>query len=185
MRIAVLYRSKSGYTERYARWISERLAADLLRVGDIRREDLAPYGLVIYGAGLYAAGINGLKTLLRQLEAYPEKQLVVFAVGVTPARPEVVPEVIAKNLPKPLQDKVPLFYLRGGFNAGRLTAVDRLLMAVLKLKLRLKPRLGPDERGMLAACERPVDFTGAGQLTEIIACVETLTGAGGQAPDRA
>jgi len=176
MRIAVLYRSKSGYTERYARWISEQLSADLLRVDDIRSTNLAPYGLIIYGAGLYAAGIHGLKALLRQMESTPEKRLMVFAVGVTPARPEVVPELIAKNLPSPLQGKIPLFYLRGGFNADRLTAVDRFLMAVLKLKLRMKPRLSPDERGMLAACEKPVDFSSPNQLTELIACAEALTG---------
>lgn len=174
MRIAVLYRSKNGYTERYARWLSERLSADLLRADEIRPSELAPYQLLLYGGGLYATGINGLKALLSQLGESAAGRLIVFAVGVTPARPEVTLELKTKNLPHTLQEAVPLFYLRGGFDRDRLKGMDRLLIALLRVRLMLKTSLSPDERGMLAACRQAVSFSDIRNTDPIVDCVNAI-----------
>ena len=54
---------------------------------------------------------------------------------------------------------IQFFYLRGGFNYHRLALVDKVLMNFLKMKLNRKKELTPDERGMLAAFDHPIDFT--------------------------
>ncbi len=51
--------------------------------------------------------------------------------------------------------------MRGGFDYNRLNRIDRFAMRLLHLKLKwtpVKKRTG-DARGMLAAYEKPVDFT--------------------------
>ena len=38
--IAVIYASHYGFTEAYARWLAQELAADLLEAGKVKSEDL-------------------------------------------------------------------------------------------------------------------------------------------------
>ena len=58
MKIAVIYASKYGSTETYARWIAEELDAGLYLVKAVSAEMLQDYDAVIYGGGLYAGGVD-------------------------------------------------------------------------------------------------------------------------------
>lgn len=60
MQIIVIYKSKSGYTETYAKWISEDLNCDLKAADDITIEELEKYDVIIYVGGLYVVGIGRL-----------------------------------------------------------------------------------------------------------------------------
>ena len=59
-KILVLYKSKTGFSERYARWIAEDLQCDLANLAEFKKDSLLQYGLIIYGAGVYAGQINGI-----------------------------------------------------------------------------------------------------------------------------
>lgn len=97
---------------------------------------------------------------------------IVFATGATPSRADVPAEVINANFTPEERERIHFFYLRGGFDYSRLGLVDKLLMNLLRLKLARKKERTPDERGMLAAYSRPVDFTKREHIREIIACAE-------------
>lgn len=45
-KIAVVYRSKSGYTEKYAKWIAKAAGGDLLKGKKTRVEDLMNYDTI-------------------------------------------------------------------------------------------------------------------------------------------
>jgi hypothetical protein len=47
-------------------------------------------------------------------------------------------------------------------------------MNLLKLKLARKKEKTPDERGMLAAYSRPVDFTKRDRIRDLVACAAGL-----------
>ena len=55
-KVAVVYRSKSGYTEKYAKWIAKAVGADLLKGEKTKVDDLLNYETIVYGGGLYAVG---------------------------------------------------------------------------------------------------------------------------------
>ena len=61
MKILVSYKSKTGFTKRYAEWISEELEADLTDVKDIK--DVSEYDLVIYGGWILGGLINGFNDI--------------------------------------------------------------------------------------------------------------------------
>ena len=88
-KVAVVYRSKSGYTEKYAKWIAKAVGADLLRGEKTRIEDLMDYDTVVYGGGLYAVGINGLKLITDNYDKLKNKKLIVFGLGASPVRPAI------------------------------------------------------------------------------------------------
>lgn len=167
-KIAVVYRSKSGFTEKYAKWLNDSIGGDLLKGKETNIEDLLSYDVIIYGGGLYAGGINGLKLIKRNYERLRDKKLIVFGVGATPVRPEIYEEVKNRNLTKEQQDRVAFFLLRGGYDNNKLTFVDKILMQCMKIYLKSKKELNADERGMLNSYTHPVDFTDKKHIEPII-----------------
>ena len=58
-RTAVVYTSKYGATEKYARWIGEELDCPVFRLDDFSKAQLGRYDNIIYGGGVQAGGIKG------------------------------------------------------------------------------------------------------------------------------
>lgn len=172
----VVYRSLSGFTKKYAGWIAGELGAPCVELGDFRRQAVADGDVVVFGGSLHAVGINGYRKFSRLLAGRKLKRLVVFAVGASPAR-EGVEEIIRReNFSAEEALDIRLFYLRGGFDYGKLDWYNRLLMKLLKAKLRLRKRRGPDEEGMLKAYDRPLDVTKKENVAELVAYVKSLGG---------
>ncbi len=171
MKSVVIYRSKTGFAQKYAEWIAEELSADIFEGSKVTAHMLTDYDVVIYGGGLYAVGINGVKLITKNIDLLKGKKVVVFATGASPSREEVIREVRDKNFTDEQQKYIKFFYLRGGFDYTKLKPVDKILMTLLKWNLKKKKELTPDERGMLAAYDIPVDFTRKDNIREIITYV--------------
>ncbi|MBV1757539.1 MAG: flavodoxin domain-containing protein [Dethiosulfatibacter sp.] len=174
MKAAVIYKSKSGYTKNYAEWISEALGAKLLQGSEAKPENLKEFDTLIFGGGLYASGINGIKTIKESINLYPSKNIIVYTTGASPGRKEELDSVIKKNFTEQEQEATKFFYLRGGFDYSKCSAIDKILMKILEFKLKNKKNLAPDERGMLHAYKTPMDFTKEENAKELIDYVKSL-----------
>ena len=174
MKTVVVYKSKTGYVKNYADWIGQALNADVIELDDLNTDDLMSYDTIIYGGGLYAVGINGLDKILKTFDDLQYKNIILYMTGASPGRPEVLEEVINKNLNAEQKKYIKAFYLRGGFEYERLGFVDKRLMDLLKMKLKKKKELTPDEQGMLHAYDSPVDFTRKENLRELLDYVGAL-----------
>lgn len=172
MKVIVIYKSKTGYTKRCARWIAEELGADLFELSQVQASNLKEYTTVIFGGGLYAVGINGINFIKQNLELLQGKKVAVFATGATPYREETTKEIRDSNFTPEQQKQIQFFYMRGGFDYSRLNFIDKILMQLLKLKLKTKKNLTADERGMLAAYSKPVDFTRKQNIDQLITYIE-------------
>lgn len=155
----VVYRSRTGFTKNYANWLAEALHCDLLQGEKTKVEDLLKYDTILYGGGLYASGMNGVKLITKNYELLKDKEIVIFAVGATPVRSATTEEIKKMNLPGEFYDKIPFYYLRGGFDYSRLSLFHKILMTLLKIKLKSIKNPDADEKGMLASYSHPVDFT--------------------------
>ncbi len=176
MNTLVIYSSKSGYVENYAKWIKEELNCDICSTKEASLEVMQSYDTIIYGGGLYAVGINGIQIIKDNLSALSNKNIVVFMSGASPYREGIIDEVMDSNFTKDERINVRAFYLRGGFDYNRLGFVDKLLMNLLKAKIKFKKeaKRTPDERGMLAAYEMPMDFTSKEKIEPILSYVRNL-----------
>ena len=165
----VLYQTTSGYTKKYAQWISEALAADLSESKDFNASKLTDYDLIIFGGSLHAVGISGVKVIKENLPQLTGKKLVVFAVGASPPRKNIPQEVINKNFTAEQQKNIRFFYLRGGFDYSKLDLPNKFLMTLMRVRLLLKKKekRTSDDIGMLAAFSKPIDCT----RKENIACI--------------
>ncbi len=164
----VVYRSKTGFTKNYAQWIAEELKCDLLEGEKTSVKDLMKYDTIIYGAGLYACGISGIKLITNHYEALKDKELLVFAVGASPVRPETTEFLRVSNFTGEQLERIHFYYLRGGFDYFRLSRLYRFLMTLKKLQLKLRKNPDSDTKGMLASYEHPLDFTKKNNVEPII-----------------
>lgn len=172
MESIVIYKSKSGFSKKYAKWIAEEINADIFEASKVNVNMFKKYDNIIYGAGLYAVGINGIKFIKDNLEILKDKRIIIFATGASSWKKEVVEEVLNKNFSIQQQKSLKFFYLRGGFDYNKLTLFNKFLMQLLKMKLKKKTNLTADDKGMLAAYSHPMDFTNKKNISEIITYIK-------------
>lgn len=175
MRTLVIYKSNTGFVKKYAEWISQELSADMIEVSMVNPSMLSLYDTIIYGGSLHAVGIIGINFLKKNLDKLREKKVIVFATGATPYREETIKEVCDKNFTLEEQEYINFFYLRGGFDFSKLKLLDKFLMTILWIKIKMKKQseLTPDEKGMLASYNKPADFTKKEYIKRLVDCVNS------------
>jgi len=167
----VIYKSLSGFTKKYAQWIAEELHADLYDSKDFDPAKLADYQVIVYGGSLHAVGISGVSIIKNNLPKLSGKKIVVFAVGASPPRENVLDEVKNKNFTAEQQQTIKFFYLRGGFDYDQLDLPNKVLMSLMKLKIQMKKKSSrsSDEIGLLAAYQKPMDCTRKENIKPLLA----------------
>lgn len=175
MKTLVLYKSKSGFTKKYAEWIGNSLGAEVREASKVTVAAMATYDILIYGGGLYAVGINGVKLVTKNLEQLKDKKIVVFTTGLSVPSEKVTDHVTSANFTPDQLKQIRLFYLRGGFNYNQLTPFYKAVMSLMKWILKKKESLEADDQGMLDAFEHPVDFSDEKNINELISYVKSLS----------
>ena len=173
-KVIVIYRSKSGYTKKYAEWIAKAVDADLVESRDVSRYDLLTYDTIVYGGALYAIGINGINFVKKHILHLNNKRIIVFTLGATPLHKGIPEAVRNSNFSAEQQKHISFFMLRGGFDFNKLTLADKGLMSLLKAKLKFKRNRTADERGMLAAYTQTMDFTDEKLITPIVKAIHHI-----------
>ncbi len=175
MKTVVIYKSMSGFTKKYAEWIAEELKADLLSLDKtVEISTLLNYDVVIFGGYLYATGIKGVEIIKQNFGELQGKQIVIFSTGASPFREDIIPEVLNKNFTAEEQQLIKFYYLRGGFDYNKLDFFNKMLMTIMKWKIKATKNPTPDEKGMLAAFNNPVDFTKRERISDLVEYVRTL-----------
>ena len=174
MKTVVVYKSISGFTKKYAEWIAEELEADLLRIEKIDIDILLKYEIIIYGGSLHAVGISGVNIIKNNLNKLRDKNIIIFTTGASLAKESIVSEVKDSNFSAEEQKQIQFYYFRGGFDFNKLNLINKILMTLLKWKIKLKRHKTPDEKGMLAAYSKPMDFTKKENIKELLEYVLSL-----------
>lgn len=158
MKTLIIYSSKTGFTEKYARWLQEDLSCDCIEFARRNTVDLAPYQAVAFGGGCYVGRINKLGWLKKQLPQLRGKRVAVFFTGAMPPDGSDVRRLERENFqPEELKFLRP-FYLQGGLNYAAMNPVDKLLMAVFRKMLKSKAG-SPKEKVMLQNVQQSFDKT--------------------------
>lgn len=172
MKTLVIYKSKTGFTKKYAEWISEELSAHIIHASKVTANMLSDYDCVIYGGGLYAVGINGIKLIRRNIDKLKDKRVIVFATGMSPDREDVMKEVVDRNFTLEQQEIIKFFYFRGGFDYHKLNPLDKILMTLLRGSIQWKKvrkkKLNSDEIGILEIFYKPTDYTKRDRINPLV-----------------
>ena len=155
----VVYESKYGSTERYAKWIGEELNCKVARISDVPIDELTNYDNIIFGGWVKAGNLNGFDKLSKNINKLKDKNLLVFGVGTSPTEDKDYVKFKEKNFKE--FNNIKSFYLRGAFHFDSLTFPDKMMMSMFKMivKVRKLDKEGRCMTDMLNKGAKPVDFT--------------------------
>lgn len=152
---AVIYYSKYGTTENYARLIAKALGADLFEAKKTKFRDIKGYDTVVFGGGIYSGGIRGIELITKNwYKGLCEKKVVCFAVGITIDKEEnreqcmdinfrkrfVIDaeedhgrdDLSASELIKEKRLPIKCFFLPGAFDPGKVKGLDKFIIGITK-----------------------------------------------------
>lgn len=174
-KVAVIYKSKYGTTEKYANWISEELGADLYEFDEVNTQILLEYDTIIFGGGMYAGGVLGFSTFAkRSYESIKDRNIILFGVGSSLNKKSAVEAIQKNNMSEEMYWKIKPFFLRGGLDYKKMKRLDRLAMFIMKKIIQAKKLSDEDSLGILATYGKTVDFTDKSSISPIIEYVNAV-----------
>lgn len=148
--IVLIYHSKTGMTEKYAKWLCEELPCALVPYQDRNNTDLAAYDAVIYAGGFHAGKISGISWLKTKLPQLAGKTVFVLATGASPADSPGVQDALDGNFTPDERELLRAFYVQSGLCYEKMGPVDKLMMAVFRAMV--KKAEGSDSETYQAIC---------------------------------
>ena len=148
MKTIIVYNSKTGFTERYAKWLADALDCALVPYAKRQDVDFALYDAVVFGSFNHAGTIQKLDWFKKQLPAWQDKKLAVFYVGATPPDDKGTEATLARNLTGQAAEKVAGFYLPGGICYEKMGAATRFMMKTFSSMLAKTKDKTPAESEM-------------------------------------
>lgn len=179
MKTLVLYGSRYGRTEAYAKHIAQALGCRALPVGKAKRKDMAEADVVLFGGGVYAGSIAGWSKAARLLRRAKDKRIVLFVCGLAdPAKEKTQREarmLFEKKLPPEQKGTLPVFCLRGGIQYTKLGLKHRAMMAMLIAYLKKKRDKSEEDKQLLSSYGGEVEFTDLSSARPVIEEAERLS----------
>lgn len=162
MKTLIIYTSQTGFTQKYAAWISNRMQGDLLTIKEAKKKDkkyFEQYDAIIYGGWAMAGSVVQSKWFIGKASGWRDKKLVLFCVG---ASPEANPDV-EQNLHKLLTDDerkyIKVFYCQGGLDYSKMNMPSKLAMKTLVSVLKKKKNASQKDKDMANMIEHSYDIS--------------------------
>ncbi len=139
--VLVIYKSRYGATERYAKWIAEALDCEAMPVKQVKSSTLSQYRMLIFGGGLYMGRINGIAALTRRFQELKDKTLFVFTAGLTePGDDGYYTFLYTRNFTEKMRKRIHFFAFPGAVDGQKLSRFHRFVMgAVMKERAQKDP----------------------------------------------
>lgn len=170
----VIYKSKYGATEKYAKMLAELYDFDMVKVSDFRTSMIQHYDVIVLAGAVYASGISGLKVLQKNYSDMKDKIVAIFCVGASPYDEKAILQIKNHNLKGQYSD-LPLFYGRGAWDEDKMSFKDRTLCKMLKKVVAKKDPAAyePWEEALISAFGKQHDWTDECYLKPLIAYIQT------------
>lgn len=175
MKKIVIFKSKTGFTEQYAKWVAEDLKCDIAELKNASKIDFKTYDLVIYGGGVYAGKIAGLKKFRGFLGDKSNLNLMIFVTGATPMQgQEIINTTWASNFTEEELRSIPHFYMQSGINYERMGMFSRLMMKAFSKMLSKKDGKTSVEAGVQASITNSHDVSSKEYIKPLVEKVKGL-----------
>ena len=170
MKTIVVYKSKYGSTETYAKWIADELSCEAVDAKNISANDLVGYDAIVYGGGLYAEIISGLFLITKNIDLLKDKKIAVYSTGITPlsCRDYYDKMVIERNFKKGVPENVKVFNFMGKMILEELSLPHRTAIKALKALMKNKENPTEMEKLLITLCDASGDFTDKAAIKELI-----------------
>ena len=171
-RTVVVYTSKYGATEQYARWIGEELDCPVFSLDKFSKGQLDNYDNIIYGGGVQAGGIKGFdkfKKWIKPLIGQLGKKIVVFAVGLNVDNTDGRMQLRDINFDKGEFRQLTCYFMGGAYKPDQIKGIDKALMSMVHKMLTDKGlNMNEDERTLLDRIEKGCNLVSREQIEPLV-----------------
>jgi menaquinone-dependent protoporphyrinogen IX oxidase len=165
MKGLVLYHSRSGSTETYARWIAESTGFDCRPLG--KAGNLKGYDTLVVGSYILAGGSKAVSWIKQNQGKLKGKKVICFSVSGALKGDPVLQDNWKKAMPEDIRVRVPYFPLNGKMVFAELKPFDRKLM---QLAIKMADKQNPEEAKRMAEEYNRVNRDDLKPLLESLGC---------------
>ncbi len=151
--VAIIYETQGGSSERYAKWLAEKLGLACIPRKDLK-DDIDE--CMIYVGWRSGPMVVGLKDLPDR-----EKIIAVICVGLEQYDEKAMETIRKKNSVE------KLFYVRGAMDRSKLKFGQKLLLAIVSVKMLLFDR-SPEDREVRRVMDHGGDLSSPEQLDAFV-----------------
>lgn len=176
MKTIIIYKSKTGYTKQYAKWLSEAVGGEMVPLNKMGKVNFANYDTIVYGGGIFASKISGLIPFVKKVSTLTNKKIAIFSVGAAASSPEVLETIRQKNMTD-VTLKAPIFYMQGGFDPNKLNFFMKFMLKSVAKNMQKKAEKTPealtnDDKMFLAFFQSNNDHSDSANLKELIGYIQ-------------
>lgn len=172
MKSLIIYCSKSGHTKKYAELLHSEIDSDIVDIRHVKKFSLKEYSTIIFGGSIYNNTINGCRKFIKLISKFQDKNLLVFAVGMSQPTEDVRDLLIVTNA---LDDYHIRFYqLPGGFDIKSVPFPYNVLMKMMAKHIARKKDASRQEKDMAIMINGKLDMVDKNNLTKMVNVVRSL-----------
>lgn len=168
MKTLIIYNSKTGFTKKYAQWLSEEIDCTLIPFSEAGSADLSSYDTVIFASWFHAGRIKELNWFKKQPLAGKNK--VVLATGATPADSPQTQNALLENFKDSGKEYTP-FYVQGGLCYEKMGTADKILMSLFK---KMVKKSAGEDSDMYRMISQSCDISKKENLEPLISYLKSL-----------
>ena len=175
MKIKLVYKSKSGFTERYAEWIAQETGCELIPIHAANTSAVKGCDVLIYGSRMHAGRLDGLPRARKLFEKSGAKRFVVFATGGMPcSAADTVEEMWRNNLTGEELATLPHFYMQAGICYEKLGPVDKVMMKMAASMMEKQAEKNPMEAHIVKAVQGSYDISDKQYIAPLVGFLHGL-----------
>ncbi len=172
MRTLILYHSKTGSTKSYAERIAEAVKGDLMSFKKYKRGMFDGYDTIVFGSRVIGGRIQKVDDFLMHYDEIKEKNVIVFAVGMSFVTADSRKNLISSNLLDLYH--IRFYQLRGSFDYQKLSFLEKFMMSNSLRMIANDPNAPASQQSLLTLKGTPIEFDDQAGVDKIISIVNKV-----------
>ena len=174
MKNIIVYTSQTGFTEKYANLLGEKINGEVLTLKDAKKKPdsfFADADSIVYAGWLMAGKVTGSDWMVKRLSAFSGKKLAFICVGASPVDAPDVKTAMERLLNHEQRKAASIFYMPGGISYEKMKGPSRFAMKAFASMLKKKKDQTEAERQMAELISHDYDHSDPKYLDPVIAYI--------------
>lgn len=151
MKTIIVYSSQTGFTKRYAEWLSEELDAEIMPIETAKKKSKDYFidaDEIIYGGWAMGGKVVNSEWFTKNIPEWQGKKLALFCVGASPNENPDVEDALKNMLTDEECKYAKAFYCQGGLSYEKMKLPYKLAMKAFASMVNNKKNPTDKEKGM-------------------------------------
>jgi menaquinone-dependent protoporphyrinogen IX oxidase len=173
MKTLILYTSKTGSTEKYAKDIASAVGGDAFPLKHFKWKLAENYDIIVYGGWIMGGTIQGLDNFFQNWDKYlSKKQVIIFSTGMTLPTADGRHLLIEQNLLDMYH--VRFYQVRGSFDFSKLSFFYKLAIKNSIRMMAKDPDITEGQKSVLDIENHPLEVYDGEKIEKICTVIRSL-----------